>query len=110
MDMLSVRSLNILLGNSENAPVIEMHFPADIIEFERECLFAVGGADFGPQLNGRAVPCSTVHSASARDVLSFKNRVSGSRAYLAVRGGFCGDQWLGSQSTNLKARLGGFNV
>src|SRR5689334_20539589 len=109
MDSLAVRAINILLDNSENSPVIEMHFPADTIEFKSDTNFAIGGADFDPRLNKIAIDNARVCSALSGDVLSFHAKHSGNRAYLAVRGGFCADEWIGSQSTNLKARIGGWH-
>ncbi|MCB1026025.1 MAG: KipI antagonist, partial [Acidobacteria bacterium] len=47
MDRNSVRLINILLGNPENESVLEMHFPASQIVFERTAVFALGGAEFG---------------------------------------------------------------
>ena len=108
MDALSVRANNILLGNDENAAVIEMHFPADAIEFEKACLFAIGGADFRPLIDGNEIDSSRVYKASVGSVLSFRRRIRGQRAYLAVRDGFCIDKWLSSSSTNLRAHIGGF--
>jgi antagonist of KipI len=41
------------------------------------------------------------------DRLTFGGRRSGARAYVAVRGGFDGERWLGSRSTNTMAGRGG---
>ncbi|HYJ89810.1 MAG TPA: hypothetical protein VEV84_00750, partial [Pyrinomonadaceae bacterium] len=103
MDQTSARLINYLLGNDANAPVIEVHYPVGLYEFEQECLFAIGGADFCPKLNGQAIRRHTIVSVSADDVLSFGSKVDGNRAYLAIRGGFRADCWLGSTSTNLRA-------
>src|SRR5262252_6748740 len=79
MDRDAAVLINILLGNNENAPVLEMHFPAGVIEFESECLFAIGGADFAPKLNENAIKNWTVHRSRVGDLLSFPKKVNGSR-------------------------------
>ena len=107
MDRTSARAVNYLLGNEPTAAVIEFHFPAGSFEFENECDFAIGGADFSAKLDDRVVRTGTVDTASVGSVLSFERRVSGNRAYLAVAGGFEAEVWLGSASTNLLAIMGG---
>jgi antagonist of KipI len=109
MDAAAVRLINTLLDNAEDRPVIEMHFPAGVIEFERDCAFALGGADFAAELNDKRIPVWKVCSAVGGDVLSFRKKVSGNRTYLSVKGGFLVDNWLGSASTNLRALVGGFH-
>ena len=107
MDRTAVRLLNTLLGNNENCAVVEMHFPAGEFLFNVATTFAVGGADFGPRLDGTDVSDWMVHKANAEDVLRFTNKRFGNRAYFAVAGGFEVPTWLGSSSTNLTAGAGG---
>ena len=109
MDTNAVRLINILLGNEENAAVIEMHFPAAEIEFEHDAMFAVGGADFGVRLNGETFSNWRVHRAAKGSSLNFQNKLRGERAYLAIGGGFFVENWLGSSSTNMNAKIGGMN-
>lgn len=106
-DRAAVRLLNTLLGNAEGAAVIETHFPAVEIVFESKKDFAVGGADFTPTLNGKEMQTWRIYTAAKGDVLKFKGKRLGSRAYLAVTGGFKVSEWLGSSSTNLMAGAGG---
>ena len=109
MDRAAVRLLNQLLGNGPNASVLELHFPAGEFLFENAIAFAIGGGDFAPQLSRRSIDAWTSYVAAPGDILRFQNRVSGQRAYLAVDGGFDVETWLGSSSTNLAARVGGFD-
>ena len=109
MDRTAARLINILLGNDENCAVIETHFPAAEIVFERECLFAVGGADLGMHVDSGEADIWRVHRAKAGTKLSFRQKRSGERAYVAVRGGFQVDNWLGSSSTNFSAKIGGLH-
>ena len=87
MDVAATRIINVLLGNEESAPVLEMHFPAAEIEFADDTAFATGGADFGAEVNGASVANWRVTQASKGDVLRFTKRLRGNRAYLAVAGG-----------------------
>ena len=108
-DRAAVRILNTLVGNYEGAPVIECHFPGPEIEFLSGLTVAVGGADFAASVDGKELPNWTVTQIRAGSILSFRKRVSGARAYIAVAGGgIACDEWLGSSSTNLFAKAGGF--
>lgn len=106
-DRDAVRILNTLLGNDENAAVIEMHFPAATIGFEADAVISVGGAHFRPELEGFAVPKWTSVLAKKGETLRFTGRKHGARAYLAVRAGIEAGKWLGSSSTNLFVKAGG---
>ena len=107
MDRTATRLINTLLGNEENEAVLEMHFPAADIEFEKESSFAIGGADFGAELDSVAIKNWTSFTPGNNSVLRFTKPLSGTRAYLAAAGGFAIGEWLGSRSTNLIAGVGG---
>lgn len=107
MDRAAARLSNILLGNEENEAVVEMHFPAAEIVFEKNAIFAIGGADFSAELDGEPVANWQPYFAAKGGTLCFTKKISGNRAYLAVSGGFKLDKWLGSTSTNLAAKTGG---
>jgi len=109
MDPTATRLINILLGNAESDGVLEFHFPAPEIKFESDTQFALGGADFSAQLDGQPIDNWRPVIAGKNSLLKFKDRLSGSRVYLSVKGGFSIETWLGSVSTNLAARLGGFD-
>jgi antagonist of KipI len=108
MDRTAVRLLNALIGNDPNDAVVELHFPAGVFVFETDVNFAVGGADFGPELSGRKLASWTVQLARAGDVLKFRTKLNGNRTYISVARGINVDHWLGSASTNLAAGIGGF--
>lgn len=109
MDRTAARLINILLGNAENAAVLEMHFPASEITFEAVGVFAIGGASFTPFLDGVAIDNWRIYEARVGSSLKFHDKIAGNRAYLAVGGGFAVEQWLGSSATNLVAKIGGFH-
>jgi antagonist of KipI len=107
MDRSAARVTNILLDNPESASVLEMHFPAPEIEFTADTVFAIGGADLGAELDGKPCRNWSVSLGTPGDVLKFRQKISGQRAYIAVTAGFAADEWLGSRSTNMVAGVGG---
>lgn len=109
MDTHAARLINILLGNEETAGVLEMHFPAPVLQFEAETVIALGGADFGAKINGEKIENWCPIVVEKNSILSFSERESGARCYLAVKNRFAAENWLNSQSTNLKAKIGGFD-
>ncbi|CAN5284342.1 biotin-dependent carboxyltransferase family protein [soil metagenome] len=109
MDPAAARLINVLLGNSEREAVLEMHFPAPQIIFEKEAVAAIGGADFLPHLDGKPVRTWQVFRAKPGSILYFAGKGLGNRAYLAIKSGLEIDRWLGSSSTNLIAARGGLS-
>lgn len=109
MDTTAARVANILLSNDENEAVLEMHFPAGEFEFECDTAFALAGGDLAARLNDRDLRNWASFNAEKGDILKFTERRTGSRAYLAVAGGYVTDEWLGSRSTNLIAEAGGYH-
>lgn len=107
MDSASVRAMNIALGNSENAAVLEMHFPAAEIEFTCDTAICIGGAELSATLDDTPITNWQTSTAPKGTVLKFDKKFSGHRCYLAVRGGLSVDKWLGSSSTNVLATVGG---
>jgi antagonist of KipI len=108
MDKTAARLVNILLGNDENESVLEMHFPAPKIQFKKNALVALGGADFCAKVNEKEIENWRPVYVKKGSRLSFSKKTSGNRAYLAIKNGFKTSNWLGSASTNLKAKVGGF--
>ncbi len=109
MDKYAMQIANILVGNKMDEAVIEMHFPASVFMFTQPALIAFGGADLSARINGEPVPNLHAIIVGKNDVLQFHKPILGSRAYLAVAGGFIIHKWMNSCSTHLKAKAGGFN-
>lgn len=108
MDKTAARLINILLGNNENESVLEMHFPAPQILFEKDASIALGGANFGARIDAQEIENWRPVFVPQNSVLSFSKKVFGNRIYLAIKGGFETEKWLESVSTNLKAKIGGY--
>jgi antagonist of KipI len=108
IDKTATRLINILLGNDENEAVLEIHFPAPVLQFDEPGTITLGGADFAAHLNEKPIENWRPVRVEKGSVLEFKQRNFGARIYLNVRGGFQIPEWLGSRSTNLSAKIGGF--
>jgi antagonist of KipI len=88
MDVLAHRAANALLGNPPNATVMEMHYPAPLLQFETSTHFVLTGGDFGAILNHRPIGTWQVHVANKDDRLQFAGLQKGFRGYLGIAGGF----------------------
>lgn len=113
MDPLAMQAANALAGNQLTDPVIEMHFPAPVLQFRQASLMAISGADFGAVIQtgeGETIPFKKNKTAilSAGSKLSFTRKMEGQRCYLSVHGGFKLPTWFGSYSTNVKVMQGGY--
>lgn len=67
---------------------------------------AITGADQDFRINGISQPIWQTHHIQADDILSFEQKRSGMRAYLAVIGGFDVPKYQESYSTTLKENKG----
>jgi antagonist of KipI len=107
MDKFSAQLANALLGKELSAPVIEIHFPASQILFEKETIICVCGADFSPMINDQRIPLHHPVAINKKSVLKFDKLQTGARCYLSVINEVKLDHWMNSYSTNLKAGRGG---
>ena len=106
-DPIALRLGNLLVGNPETAPGLEMTLLGGTFVFSDEGVIAVTGSDFGPTLDG--APMSTWASCAVRagQTVKLGPTQSGARCYLAVRGGIAVKPFLGSASTHTLSRTGG---
>ncbi|WP_434715108.1 biotin-dependent carboxyltransferase family protein (plasmid) [Rhizobium sp. YTUHZ045] len=107
MDPLAVRIGNILVGNDENAAVIEVQTFPFSLRFQRRTVFAVTGADGKPQLEGseRLAWCAQI--AEPGQVLELRQPPRLARSYVALGGGLDVPIIMGSRSTSLRGGFGG---
>ncbi len=108
MDAYAARVGNILLGNDENSAVLEMTLLGPVLEFHRNTDIVISGADMRPCLNRHPVDMWRVHSAKSGDRLSFAGLLDGCRTYLAVAGGVDVPAVMGSASTYVRGKIGGY--
>jgi antagonist of KipI len=100
-DPVALRVANLLVGNAEGAPALEVTLSGPELEFSGEAWVSVCGARF------ENIPAWRPFHVGAGDRLRFGARASGCRAYLAVAGGFAVSPVLGGCGTSLVAALGG---
>jgi biotin-dependent carboxylase-like uncharacterized protein len=108
MDLLSFRLANILVGNDENAPCLEMTVKGDKIEFQSDAIIAISGCDMDFTVNGRPVWIDRTLFVNKGDILDSGFCRYGKYSYMAVRGGFDIPRIMGSSSTYLRASIGGY--
>ena len=108
-DSLSFRLANLLVGNDENTPALEMTLLAATLEFEQAALVALTGARCDCQAGLDLAPANAAFHVSPGTILKCGNIVSGARCYLAVQGGFDIPLVMGSASTFVPGKFGGFH-
>jgi antagonist of KipI len=108
MDRFSACLANALLGKELAAPLLELHYPAPIIQFSKDTVLCLTGANFMPTLNDEPVDLNQPLVVTRGSVLRFTGVRQGSWSYLSVLNELKLEPWLGSYSTNLKAEAGGF--
>ncbi|MEC0256288.1 5-oxoprolinase subunit C family protein [Paenibacillus lautus] len=108
MDNYAYRIVNRLVGNEDERAVLEITWSGFAVEFHSDRWVAITGGDLSPSIEGVKVPMWRPVLIKAGRVLRFQQPVTGCRAYMAVSGGFDVCQVMGSSSTYLRARIGGF--
>ncbi|MCF6412024.1 biotin-dependent carboxyltransferase family protein [Pseudalkalibacillus salsuginis] len=108
MDKYSFIVANLLVGNDENAAVLEATYLGPTLEFDCETTIAVTGGEIPPKLNGEPFGLWKPVHVEKGDVLSFNFVKSGTRVYIAVAGGIDVPIKMGSRSTYTLCGIGGF--
>lgn len=98
MDRYSTSLANNLLGNHNNAAVIEMTMTGAKLKFTCSTSICISGADMSPKLNAVKIQLNKSISVQTGDILSFGKLLSGFRCYLGVAGGINTDVVLNSRS------------
>jgi antagonist of KipI len=108
MDLASHRIANALAGNDPRLALLEVTLIGPEIQFDDDRVVAVAGAEFDMSLDGRTVPHHAAFRVGPGSRLRFGRRVRGTRSYVAIGGGIAVPMVLGSRSTHLVSRVGGF--
>ena len=108
MDHKAYEEANALVGNTGGEAVLEATLFGGMMEVTADTVAAVTGADMEPKVNN--VPCGMNRPVLLRagDTLSLDMAKSGCRSYIAFAGGVDVPVVLGSRSTNMKCRMGGY--
>jgi biotin-dependent carboxylase-like uncharacterized protein len=107
MDDFSFRVANLLVGNDENAAVLEATYLGPRLRFADDRTVAVTGADLPPTVDGDPRPAWQALAVRAGQTLAFGHLRAGARCYIAVSGGIDVPPMLGSRSTYARVAFGG---
>jgi antagonist of KipI len=100
--------VNAIVGNSLDAAALEWALGGGSLRFQRDCVFAIGGARARATIAGRSVAPFTTCRAHAGDELSIEQLTGGRFLYIGFSGGIDVPLMLGSRSTYLPGRFGGY--
>jgi len=114
MDLRAFAEANRIVGNPAGAAGLECTAKGPALRFLAPACFTVTGADLGAvlhraDLGGWPVPAGVRVLAREGNLLAFEGRRHGCRAYVALGGGIEVPLVLGSRSTDLPGRFGGFD-
>ncbi|GAA5130236.1 5-oxoprolinase subunit PxpB [Luteolibacter yonseiensis] len=95
VDRESLRMANLLVGNDESAACLECCVSGPILKFHEATAVALVSG------NGRP------RRVAAGETVDFSKPAGGVRSYLAIAGGICVPEILGSPATDVRAGFGG---
>lgn len=108
MDNYSMQLANILLGNDRYEAVLEITYIGPTIQFNSNSVISITGADISPKINNENIKMYSTVYVNKGDILKFGEIKNGCRAYLSIKGGFNIPKIMGSKSTYLRGKIGGF--
>ncbi len=106
-DKFSLKLANFILGKSFNSPVLECTLTGPTLKFSSPYSVTITGADMNPKINNKEVEMNQVIEVEPNDILSIDNCLKGCRSYIAFSEDILSEDFLGSASTYLSAKLGG---
>ena len=108
MDPRAAATANILVGNPEDEAVLECTMLGPQLRFDAANTIAITGGDLTASLDGQPLSTYRAVAVQAGQTLRFQAPKTGCRAYIAFTGGLDIPEVMGSRSTYLKAKIGGF--
>lgn len=108
IDPRAAEIANILVDNPGGEAVLECTMMGPHLQFGRAVCIAITGGDLGPTLDGAPVPNYRAIAVQPGQTLRFTAPKTGCRALIAFAGGLDIPQVMGSRSTYLRAKIGGF--
>lgn len=108
MDLFSLRCANLLVGNNEYSPALEITLWGPEIEFLSTMYFSITGSDFDATLDNTNIPGWESIIASKGSRLKINSINKGVRIYIAFSGGLEADIIMNSASTYLPGKTGGY--
>ena len=108
MDPRSASIANILVGNDEGEAVLECTMMGPHLRFDAPNIIAITGGDLGATLDGQSIDTYRAVPVNAGQTLRFTMLRTGCRAFVAFAGGLDIPLVMGSRSTDMKAKIGGY--
>jgi antagonist of KipI len=108
VDVRSFTLANRLVGNTDGAAALEFTLVGPRLRVEAACVIAVTGAEVPVTVNDAPAPAWRTLPLAPDDVVKIGAARAGVRGYVAFAGGIEVPLALGSRSTYLRGRLGGF--
>lgn len=107
LDPFSGRVANLLVGNPEEAAVLEITVMGPTLEVLAPADIALTGADMDMTINREPVRGWRTARVNPGDIIRIPRAAQGCRACLAVTGGIDVPLMMGSRSTFARAKIGG---
>lgn len=107
MDSFALRAANILVGNDDNTPGLEITMIGPSLRFQKDAWISICGGDLSAKIDGITVPLWRPIFVKENSLLTFQGPINGCRAYLAVAGGFEVNRVMESSSTYIRGAIGG---
>ena len=107
MDPFAAAAANALVGNEHDAAVLEVTIVGPTLRFTTHTAMALAGADLSAAVDGQPVQPGWSWLVRAGSIVSFGDRRSGARAYVACAGGLDVPAILGSRSADVRAGFRG---
>jgi antagonist of KipI len=108
LDPFALRVANLLVGNDEGAAGLEITLGGLQLRFNNERTVAWCGGDFDVRVGSKSLLAGHAARVEAGEEIKFGRAQIGCRCWLAISGGMDVPIVLGSRSTDLRARFGGF--
>ena len=109
MDKVSASIANLICGNDENEPVIEMTLHGTEMMFNEQAYCALSGAGCKAYIEDVELPYNRLIHIPAYSVLKTVHDLQGCRSYLSIAGGLDIKKELGSASTYTPSGIGGIH-
>ena len=108
LDFYAYEVANLLVGNRPESAVLEITLTGPVLKVLSEAEVAVTGAEIGITLNQAKLDCWQSFRVRPGDALEIHQVKTGCRAYLALTGGIDVPVIMGSRSTYVGGKIGGF--
>ena len=108
LDLFAARVANLLVGNPEDAALLEITLGGSRLRFDDDRRVAWCGGAFPARIAQEKFPAGRPGFVRQGEELEFDSTKRGGRAWIAIAGGIDVPLVLGSRSTDLRSAFGGY--